>query len=229
MADDVLLSVHQNKGRSASICAPEFSSMEAMATAAGNCTPEISGTPVSRRRRPATRSQSARVPGGRSVRRRAVAAAAAAEAGSMRSGTSEPRLHADVPTIATPEASPGMRRKGSSRRSVPRKSTAFLDVPNNTGGCPEDEDEESYRLRSFSFTSKGKRPCSLVAGYRRFGVLISCGIVGGCRRFGEMRCFRQLGCDVVWSCWQIPRQKAAGKWQVADWYVSFVQGLSSAH
>ncbi|XP_023724099.1 GTP-binding protein Rit2 [Cryptotermes secundus] len=48
-----------------------------------------------------------------------------------------------------------MRRKGSSRRSVPRKSTAFLDVPNNTGGCPEDEDEESYRLRSFSFTSKG--------------------------------------------------------------------------
>jgi hypothetical protein len=151
-----LLSVHQSKGRSASICAPGFSSMEAMAAAAaGACTPETSGTPVSRRRRPAARSQSARVPGGRSVRRRAVAAAAAAEAGSMRSGTSEPRLHPEVPTIATPEASPGMRRKGSSRRSVPRKSTAFLDVPNNTGGCPEDEDDESYRLRSFSFTSKG--------------------------------------------------------------------------
>jgi hypothetical protein len=166
MADDVLLSVHQSKGRSASICAPGFSSMEAMATAAaGTCTPEISGTPVSRRRRPAARSQSARVPGGRSVRRRAVAAAAAAEACSMRSGTSEPRLHPDVPTIATPEASPGMRRKGSSRRSMPRKSTAFLDVPNNTGGCPEDEDEESYRLRSFSFTSKGKHPpeCGLLA------------------------------------------------------------------
>jgi hypothetical protein len=78
----------------------------------------------------------------------------------MRSGTSEPRLVADIPTIATPDASPGMRRKGSTRRSVhhaqPRKSTAFLDVPNNTGGCPDDEDEESYRLRSFSLTSKGK-------------------------------------------------------------------------
>jgi hypothetical protein len=164
----VLLSVHQSKGRSASICAPGFSSMEAMAAAAtgtpppvtGSCTPECSGTPSGRRRRPASRSQSARVPGGRSVRRRAVAAAAAAESGSMRSGTSEPRLHADMPTIATPDASPGMRRKGSTRRSVhqsqPRKSTAFLDVPNNTGVCPEDEDEESYRLRSFSFTSKGK-------------------------------------------------------------------------
>jgi hypothetical protein len=97
------------------------------------------------------------VPGGRSVRRRT---AAAAESANMRTGTSEPRLHADIPTIATPEASPGMRRKGSTRRSVhqsqARKSTAFLDVPNNTGLCPEDEDEESYRLRSFSFTSKGK-------------------------------------------------------------------------
>ena len=161
MADDVLLSVHQSKGRSASICAPGFSSMEAMAAAAqGACTPETTGTPSGRRRRPATRSQSARVPGGRSVRRRAAAAAAAAESGSMRSGTSEPRLHPDLPTIATPEASPGMRRKGSSRRSVhqsqSRKSNAFLDVPNSTGCCPDDEDDESYRLRSFSFTSKGK-------------------------------------------------------------------------
>lgn len=161
MADDVLLSVHQSKGRSASICAPGFSSMEAMAAAAqGTCTPETTGTPSGRRRRPATRSQSARVSGGRSVRRRAVAAAAAAESGSMRSGTSEPRLHPDVPTIATPEASPGMRRKGSSRRSVhqsqSRKSNAFLDVPNSTSCCPEDEDDESYRMRSFSFTSKGK-------------------------------------------------------------------------
>ncbi|PSN31681.1 hypothetical protein C0J52_21069 [Blattella germanica] len=164
MADDVLLSVHQSKGRSASICAPGFSSMEAMAAAnagtpplaTGSSTPEASGTPSGRRRRPATRSQSARVPGGRSVRRKAVAAAAA-EAGTMRSGTSEPRLHVEVPTIATPDASPGMRRKGSTRRSVhqsqPRKSTAFLDVP-DAGGCPEDEDEDSYRLRSFSFTSK---------------------------------------------------------------------------
>lgn len=159
------MSVHQSKGRSASICAPGFSSMEAMAAAAqGTCTPETTGTPSGRRRRPATRSQSARVPGGRSVRRRAVAAAASAESGSMRPGMSEPRLHPDIPAISTPEASPGMRRKGSSRRSVhqsqSRKSNAFLDVPNSTGGCPDEEDDESYRLRSFSFTSKGKTTVS---------------------------------------------------------------------
>jgi len=139
--------------------------MEAMAAAAqGACTPETTGTPNGRRRRPATRSQSARVTGGRSVRRRAVAAAAAAESGGMRSGTSEPRLHPDMPTLSTPEASPGMRRKGSSRRSVhqsqSRKSNAFLDVPISTGCCPDDEDDESYRLRSFSFTSKGKTALS---------------------------------------------------------------------
>jgi hypothetical protein len=157
MADDVLLSVQQSKGRSASICAPGFSSMEAMAAAVQA---ETAGTPSGRRRRPATRSQSARVPGGRSGRRRAAAASAAAESGGMRSGTSEPRLHVDVPTVATPESSPAMRRKGSSRRSVhqtqSRKSNAFLDVPNSTGCCPDEEDDENYRLRSFSFTSKGK-------------------------------------------------------------------------
>jgi hypothetical protein len=153
--------------------------MEAMAAAAtGTSTPEVTGTPSGRRRRPATRSQSARVPGGRSGRRRAVAAAATAESGSMRSGTSEPRLHPDIPTIATPEASPGMRRKGSSRRSVhqsqPRKSTAFLDVPSSTGGCPEDEDEESYRLRSFSFTSKGKSDVGLSLAFTRLTCQFNC-------------------------------------------------------
>lgn len=96
MADDVL----QRKGRSASICAPGFSSMEQMlgaippsgvkegngsviggisagsnsvgTTGGGSGTPENS-TPT-RRRRPATRSQSARVSGAnKSIRRRAAA------------------------------------------------------------------------------------------------------------------------------------------------------------
>ncbi|KAK3928700.1 Sphingosine-1-phosphate phosphatase 1 [Frankliniella fusca] len=61
-ADDMLRSA-QRKGRSASICAPSFSSMEAMLTAAS--TPD-SGTPASSRRtgrRPATRSHSARMSG----------------------------------------------------------------------------------------------------------------------------------------------------------------------
>lgn len=96
MADDVL----QRKGRSASICAPGFSSMEQMLGAippsgvkeshggnsgnaysggsgngsggGGGGTPENS-TPT-RKRRPAARSQSARVSGGnKSIRRRAAA------------------------------------------------------------------------------------------------------------------------------------------------------------
>ncbi|XP_054285799.1 GTP-binding protein GEM-like isoform X2 [Macrosteles quadrilineatus] len=52
----------------------------------------------------------------------------------------------------------GFRRKGSTQRRVnsvyQRKSTAFLDVPSDKHQ-QEQEDEDSYRLRSFSFTSKG--------------------------------------------------------------------------
>lgn len=72
------------KTRSASICAPGFSSMEQMLESmppsgvrererdSGSGTPD-SSTPT-RRRRPATRSQSARVSGGnKSIRRRAAA------------------------------------------------------------------------------------------------------------------------------------------------------------
>lgn len=90
MADDVRAA--QSKGRSASICAPGFSSMEAVLTGG------VPGTPppdAGRRRRPAARSQSARLTGGKSIRRRA--AAANQEVGgsnqSIRSGSSEPRLH----------------------------------------------------------------------------------------------------------------------------------------
>lgn len=79
----------RRKTRSASICAPGFSSMEQMLEAmppsgvrerergererdSGSGTPD-SSTPT-RRRRPATRSQSARVSGGnKSIRRRAAA------------------------------------------------------------------------------------------------------------------------------------------------------------
>lgn len=74
----------RRKTRSASICAPGFSSMEQMLEAmppsgarekerdSGSGTPD-SNTPT-RRRRPATRSQSARVSGGnKSIRRRAAA------------------------------------------------------------------------------------------------------------------------------------------------------------
>lgn len=111
---------------------------------------------VQRRRRPAARSQSARLTNRRSVRNRTAAQAQTDKSQS----NSEPKLTED----STPDVSPNIRRKGSQRRGTSvyqRKSTAFLDVPetkkttashSNTEG---EEDEDSYRLRSFSFTSKG--------------------------------------------------------------------------
>ncbi|XP_011173270.1 GTP-binding protein RAD isoform X1 [Solenopsis invicta] len=175
MAEDYF----RRKTRSASICAPGFSSMEKMLEAmppsgvrdrergererdSGSGTPD-SSTPT-RRRRPATRSQSARVSGGnKSIRRRATAQAAAhhhhhhQESG-MKSAhcSSEPRLTEN-------DVSPGIRRRGSRRgqsmhHTHQRKSNAFLDVPDVSSQMPpreEGEDEDSYRLRSFSLTSKG--------------------------------------------------------------------------
>lgn len=156
------------KGRSASICAA--GSMEAIPTNGGG-TPDA-GTPQSRRRRPAARSQSARLTNtNRSIRRRAAVAATTTTAnGGSDIGRnhykSEPKL-ADVNDHGiTPDVSPNIRRKGSTRRGTSvhhhhRKSTAFLDVPDSRGGNVSqqqsgEEDENSYRLRSFSFTSKGE-------------------------------------------------------------------------
>ncbi|XP_011313692.1 GTP-binding protein RAD isoform X1 [Fopius arisanus] len=177
------------KTRSASICAPGFSSMEQILSTvsmsdvkergekkeregdSGTGTPDSGSTPT-RRRRPATRSQSARVSGGsKSIRRRAAAQAANhnhhhhhhhhqhhPHGGGMKSPhcSSEPRLTDN-------DTSPGLRRRGSRRGQSMhhvhhRKSNAFLDVPDINAQANqrrEDEDEESYRLRSFSLTSKG--------------------------------------------------------------------------
>ncbi|KAL0130936.1 hypothetical protein PUN28_002493 [Cardiocondyla obscurior] len=131
----------------------------------GSGTPD-SSTPT-RRRRPATRSQSARVSGGnKSIRRRAAAQAATHhyhhhqhhEGTSMKSPhcSSEPRLTEN-------DVSPGIRRRGSRRgqsmhHTHQRRSNAFLDVPDASAQMlprEEGEDEDSYRLRSFSLTSKG--------------------------------------------------------------------------
>ncbi|XP_018576428.1 GTP-binding protein GEM isoform X2 [Anoplophora glabripennis] len=115
------------------------------------------GTPQTRRRRPATRSQSARLTNKRSIKGRA-SIATSANNGLKSQSNSEPKL-TDQDT--TPDVSPNIRRKGSQRRGTSvyhRKSTAFLDVPDTRGRSnsnTEEEDEDSYRLRSFSFTSKG--------------------------------------------------------------------------
>lgn len=68
------------------------------------------------------------------------------------------------PRLTDNDISPGLRRRGSRRgqsmhHSHHRKSNAFLDVPDTSAQMPsreDGEDEDSYRLRSFSLTSKGK-------------------------------------------------------------------------
>lgn len=163
MTDDNAHVLPRLKGRSASICATGSSSMEAIhaAISPNSDTPD-NGTPVARRRRPATRSQSARISGSKSIRRRIAVNSGLNNSEVRNHCNSEPKL-ADQHGI-TPEVSPNIRRKGSTRRGTSvyqRKSSAFLDVPDHRGGVsgvegPNDEDEDSYRLRSFSFTSKGK-------------------------------------------------------------------------
>ncbi|KAL1516663.1 hypothetical protein ABEB36_000546 [Hypothenemus hampei] len=149
MTDDRPQRVPRTKGRSASICATGSSSMEAIP-------PPADGTPTQRRRRPAARSQSARMTNRRSVRNRTTTQNHA----DRNQSSSEPKLTED----STPDVSPNIRRKGSQRRGTSvyqRKSGAFLDVPETRKGASShsntegEEDEDSYRLRSFSFTSKG--------------------------------------------------------------------------
>ncbi|XP_044270888.1 GTP-binding protein REM 1 [Tribolium madens] len=149
MADDHS-HVPRAKARSASICATSLETIPPMGGIPNG------GTPQSRRRKPATRSQSARLNNNRSIKRRTLASANQIE---MKGHcNSEPKL-TDQAGV-TPEVSPNIKRKGSARRGTSvyhRKSTAFLDVPDTRAarGNPEEEDEDSYRLRSFSFTSKG--------------------------------------------------------------------------
>lgn len=145
------------KGRSASIYAPiHTSSLEAIPPSG---TSPDTGTPQGRRRRPAARSQSARLTNRRSVRNRATVAHNGVKNHNSQSN-SEPKL-TDQDT--TPDVSPNIRRKGSQRRGTSvyqsRKSTAFLDVPETrarSNSNTEEEDEDSYRLRSFSISSKGR-------------------------------------------------------------------------
>ncbi|XP_014238840.1 GTP-binding protein GEM isoform X1 [Trichogramma pretiosum] len=187
----------RRKTRSASICAPGSQSMEQMLNnsggggggcggippmpamarerdrlrkdgSSGNATPESNSTPI-KKRRPAVRSQSARVSrDNKSIRKKRQEQAAQhseyhSEAGGVRSAhcISEPRLTDN-------DASPGLRRRNSRRgQSVHhphhhnRKVNAYLDVPDANGPTNAQReaelmlDEDLYRLRSFSLTSKG--------------------------------------------------------------------------
>ncbi|XP_035445153.1 GTP-binding protein REM 1 [Spodoptera frugiperda] len=135
--------------RSQSICAPASASMEALAA-------PMETTPAPRRR-PAARSQSARITGGRSVRQRR-------QQQQQQQLDRETRTrYSSEPRLAEAETPPQVRRQASARRrpppgqhNQPRRSNAFLDVPRNPPHQPEEEpDEDSYRLRTFNITQKG--------------------------------------------------------------------------
>ncbi|XP_030371765.1 GTP-binding protein RAD isoform X2 [Scaptodrosophila lebanonensis] len=157
MVDDISPMHHrmQKKTRSASICATG-ASIETIIhnMPSGSATPE-GGTPGYRRRRPATRTQSARITtGARSVRRRTQAQQQQQQnplQDTRSYCTSEPRL--------SETETPPQRRKLSQRRPqqhAHRKSNAFLDVPtmNMHHLRVTDDDEDLDRLRTFS-ASKG--------------------------------------------------------------------------
>lgn len=152
MADDVSPGVRPRyKTRSASISAPTSTSMENVLVPPSGAN-EGGGTPGYRRRKPATRSQSARITSGaRSVRRRAQTQQPVNMVEARSQYTSEPRLN-DTET-------PPQRRRGSQRRPQTqgqRKSNAFLDVPsiNMNHLQVSDNEDDTCRLRTFS-SSKG--------------------------------------------------------------------------
>ncbi|KAJ8683455.1 hypothetical protein QAD02_019247 [Eretmocerus hayati] len=170
----------RRKTRSASICAPGSSSMEQMLSTmpppgkenrigknkdSGSATPDSGCTPT-RRRRPATRSQSARVSGAnKSIRRRAAQQAASQQEYSAEALGSRSAHYNSEPRLTDNEHSPGLRRRGSRRgqsvhHSHQRKVNAYLDVPDVNSRPPVQRDDilddDLYRLRSFSLTSKGE-------------------------------------------------------------------------
>ncbi|XP_059619178.1 GTP-binding protein RAD isoform X1 [Phlebotomus argentipes] len=144
--------INYTKTRSASICAPASTSLEnVLLPPSGSGTPD-NGTPSYRRRRPATRSQSARITGARSVKRKTQPPPSNLQETSRSHCTSEPRLN-DTET-------PPQRRRGSQRRpthtqSQRKPTTTFLDVPSNFQYNPADDDDDNYRLRTFSSTKGG--------------------------------------------------------------------------
>ncbi|XP_037035629.1 GTP-binding protein RAD [Bradysia coprophila] len=138
------------KTRSASICAPASGSLETILNPpSGSGTPD-NGTPGYQRRRPATRTQSARITGARSVRRKVQAQQQNLQESTRSHCTSEPRLN-DTET-------PPQRRRGSQRRPThsqsQRKTNTFLDVPTSNYNHVSDNEDDIDRLRTFS-SSKG--------------------------------------------------------------------------
>ncbi|XP_062544924.1 GTP-binding protein RAD isoform X2 [Armigeres subalbatus] len=154
MADDIPPNKRPPyKKRSSSISAPACASMETIVSPPSEGGTPDSGTPGNRRRRPATRSQSARITGPRSVRRKPQPPSTLQDSKSH--CTSEPRLNDS-------ETPPPQKRRGSQRRSTQnnasRKSNAFLDVPQlniQNLQIDDQDDDDNYRLRTFSSSKQG--------------------------------------------------------------------------
>lgn len=183
MSDDdsmIMMTAVKHKGRSASVCYPpgpltrpplidhhhHRNAVDAEklsppitppATSGGNGDKHYGG-----RHHPATRTQSARLTNAKSVRRRFQFGDRATDGQNVKPGTSDPRLN--EPSGSGTSSPVTVRRRGSQRRvnsmyhsPGQRKSAAYLDIPkqNSVASSPEPPDENSYRLRSFSYTSKG--------------------------------------------------------------------------
>ncbi|XP_062710965.1 uncharacterized protein LOC134288996 isoform X2 [Aedes albopictus] len=150
MSDDIPPSKRPPyKKRSSSISAPACASLETIICPPTDSGISDNGTPGNRRRRQATRSQSARITGPRSVRRKLQPPSSTLQDAKSHF-TSEPRLNDS-------ETPPPQKRRGSQRRSTQntaaRKSNIFLDVPHlNVQNLQIDDqdDDDNYRLRTFS-------------------------------------------------------------------------------
>ncbi|XP_049546266.1 uncharacterized protein LOC125957534 [Anopheles darlingi] len=156
MADELCSSARPAyKKRSSSISAPACASLETIISPPSEGDTPDNGTPGYRRRKPATRSQSARITGPRSVRRKPQPPPVTLQ-DSRGHCTSEPRLNDS-------ETPPPQKRRGSQRRpmhssATPRKSNAFLDVPQinlQHLQIDDQEDDDNIRLRTFSSSKQG--------------------------------------------------------------------------
>ncbi|KAG5673827.1 hypothetical protein PVAND_003841 [Polypedilum vanderplanki] len=165
MADDNYFTKPQYKTRSASISAPASTSLEQIV----NSQYETDGcgngesTPY-RRRKPATRSQSARIPQGRSVRKKVSTTQAPSPSLYYDNKTqfaSEPYLTDDNETLHQPvrrgsQRRPAQNNNVSSNASVRRKSNIYLDVPGyNSNNYLKVNDNNEDVVRTFSTSNKG--------------------------------------------------------------------------
>ncbi|CAO1432657.1 unnamed protein product [Diamesa hyperborea] len=162
MAEDILSHNHRApyKTRSSSISAPPSSSLEAIICQQpiDNGNNSENSTPDYRRRKPAARSQSARITGVRSVRKKVPQIQQ--NLNEVKSQfTSEPYLADENDTPPQPVRKGSQRRPNASASVYSpgrRKSNAFLDVPgNNSNFLRVNDGDDDITIRTFSSSNKG--------------------------------------------------------------------------